>query len=232
MSNVLRIGVIDSGYSPEQAPHVCASRAFHLVDSQLQEGPSSFDCLQHGTAIIDSFAQHAGAAELCVAQVFSQRFSTSALQIAAAIYWLIEQDVALINLSLGVRQDREVLRLACEAAAKAGIILCAASPARGEKVYPASYPDVFRITGDARCEPGQWSWLNNAQADFGASVRSNNPRVIGSSVASAILSGLVADYWVGNPLATRHDLLRYLTGEATFHGPERRIVADVGSHLT
>ncbi|WP_137819771.1 S8 family serine peptidase [Pseudomonas sp. 2FG] len=218
----LRIGIIDSGHSAAQADQVLVARRFWLADDNLQEGAAQPDRLGHGTAVLSAIAERAAAVQFCLAQVFSERWLTSPLQIAAAIYWLMEQDVALINLSLGVRQDRPLLREACEAAQAAGILLCAASPARGEPVFPASYPGVLRVTGDARCTGGQWSWLNSPQADFGAPVASASGGLAGASIASAVLSGHAAAYLLEHPAASVAALLEHLRSQAAFVGPERR----------
>jgi subtilisin family serine protease len=218
----LRIGIIDSGHSAAQAGQVVVARRFWLAADGLQEGAAALDGLGHGTAVLAAIAARAPTARFCVAQVFSERWLTSPLQIAAAIYWLMEQDVALINLSLGVRQDRPLLRDACAAAQAAGILLCAASPARGEPVFPASYPGVLRVTGDARCTPGQWSWLHSPQADFGAPVAAASGGLAGASIASAVLSGHAAAYLLEQPGADLAQLLEHLQQQAAFIGPERR----------
>lgn len=224
MATEPRIGVIDSGHGPEQAAQVLAAQRFWLDGDALQQGPIEADLLGHGTAVIATLVGQAGPLPLCVAQVFGGRWSTSALQIAAAIHWLIEQQVVLINLSLGLRQDRPLLREACAAANEAGILLCASSPAQGEPVFPAGYPDVLRITGDARCAAGQWSWLDSAQADFGAAVRADSG-LAGASVACAALSGQVAAFLRREPGAGRQAVIEYLRQGASFIGPERRGVA-------
>lgn len=224
MATEPRIGVIDSGHGPEQAAQVLAAQRFWLDGDALQQGAVEPDLLGHGTAVIATLAGQAGALPLCVAQVFAGRWLTSALQIAAAIHWLIEQEVALISLSLGLHQDRPVLRQACAAASEAGILLCASSPAQGEPVFPAGYPGVLRITGDARCAAGQWSWLDSAQADFGAAVCADNG-LAGASVACAALSGQIAAFLRREPGAGRQAIIDYLRQGASFIGPERRGVA-------
>ena len=216
-----RVGVIDSGHGPQQAPLVRGAQRFWLDAEQLRQGSVEPDLLGHGTAIIATLTEQAGPLELCVAQVFAGRGSTSALQIAAAIHWLIEQRVVLINLSLGLRHDRPLLREACAAASEAGILLCASSPAQGAPVFPAGYPGVLRITGDARCATGQWSWLDSAQADFGAPVRGASG-LAGASVACAALSGQLAAFLRGEPAADRQAVLEHLRQGAAFIGPERR----------
>jgi hypothetical protein len=55
--------------------------------------------------------------------VFDERGVTSALQVAAGIEWLVMRGVRLINLSLGLREDRPALREACAAAQDAGVSL-------------------------------------------------------------------------------------------------------------
>ena len=151
MKPELRIGVVDSGHSAAQRVQVVAGRRFSLVEDGLAESDLRDDPLGHGSAVIEAIGRRAPSALFCVAQVFDQRGVTSALQIATAIDWLVAQDVRLINLSLGLRQDRSLLRDACAAAVARGVLLCASSPAQGEGVFPANYPQVLRVTGDARC---------------------------------------------------------------------------------
>lgn len=220
MSAEPRIGLVDSGHALEQALLIRAGRRFWLEGEALREGPLVGAGLDHGAAVIASLMAEAGFAELHLAQVFDSRGQTTALQLAAAIHWLIEQDVALINLSLGLRQDRPLLRQACAAASAAGILLCASSPAQGVAVFPAAYPQVLRVTGDARCAPGQWSWLDSAQADFGAPVRAASG-VAGASIACGALSGMIAAFLRREPGAARAAVLDHLRGGAAFLGPER-----------
>ncbi|MBT8764976.1 subtilisin-like serine protease QhpE [Metapseudomonas boanensis] len=221
MAAELRVGIIDSGYAPSQANQVLAARRFWLSEDGLADGEALPDALGHGSAILDTLTRQAGPLELYVAQVFGDRWQTSPLQIAGALHWLIEQDVALVNLSLGLRNDRPVLREACALAQVAGILLCASSPAQGEPVYPASYPGVIRVTGDARCAAGQWSWLNSPQADFGAPVAAVNG-VAGASVGCAALCGMIAGNLQRHPGAGRDAVLAWLRDGAAFVGPERR----------
>ncbi|WP_044874227.1 peptidase S8 [Pseudomonas sp. LFM046] len=221
MATEVAIGIIDSGFSAEQGGRVAQARRFWLEGGELKEGDTQPDALGHGSVVLDTLTRQSGPVRLCVAQVFGDRWQTSPLQIAAALHWLVEQDVALVNMSLGLRNDRPVLREACVVAQTAGVLLCASSPAQGEPVYPAAYPGVIRVTGDARCAPGQWSWLNSPQADFGAHVAAANG-VAGSSVGCAALSGIIAGYVLANPGSNRDAVLQWLHDGAAFIGPERR----------
>lgn len=224
MSHDLRIGVIDSGCAAAQAREVVAARRFWLQDGVLHDGPLQADRLGHGSAVLASLQAEADQVPLLLAQVFNEQGTTSALQVAAALLWLAEQGATLVNLSLGLQQDRPVLRRACIEAQAAGVLLCASSPARGGPVYPASYPEVIRVTGDARCAPGQWSWLGSAQADFGGYVGERG--MAGASLGCAALSGRIAALLRQQPGLDRSQVMAWLRANAAFSGPERRGAAD------
>jgi hypothetical protein len=227
MSNELRVGVVDSGHRVDQAASVRASRGFvHGEGLDVHARDATPDRLGHGSAVLDRIAFAAPQAAFCVAQVFHERAAASPLQIAEAIHWLIEQDVRVINLSLGLRADRAALRDACARAVSLGIVICSSSPAQGEPVFPACYAGVVRVTGDARCNAHQWSWLDSAQADFGAVVTSaTRSALAGASIATAALSGIVAAWLMQHPDAGRDDVLAHLREQAAFVGVERRTLA-------
>lgn len=224
MGAELRVGVIDSGCSPDQAAGLLGARRFWLDDGVLREGEALADQLGHGTAVLARLRREASRVPVLMAQVFQQHGSTSALQVAAALLWLVEQGVSVVNLSLGLHQDRPVLRQACAEAQSAGVLLCASSPAQGMPVYPASYPGVIRITGDARCAAGQWSWLNSAQADFGGHMGGQGSA--GASMACAALTGRIAAMLRDQPQMDAQQVLDRLRRHAAFIGPERRGVVD------
>lgn len=228
MPEPVRIGIVDSGCRADQLPKVLASAGFTLSEGQLQRVDALADQLGHGSEIVDIIAWEAPEARFLVAQVFRERLATSAGQVAMAIDWLVTQGAQVINLSLGLRPDRDVLALACARALKAGVILCASAPARGAAVYPAAYPGVFRMTGDARCDRGEISYLESEHADFGAHVRplGASGAGVGASAGCAYLTGEVARYLRtgGRPVLSR--VRRFLIERACYRGPERRVGSD------
>ncbi len=149
----------------------------------------------HGSSVARTILAAAPSASIVNAQVFHDAIAAPPAAIAAALGWVVERGARVVNLSFGVRQDREVLRLACAAARAAGAILLAAAPARGSRVFPASYPGVIRVSGDARCAPDEVSRLASAQADFGAcpatidgACGARAPRPRGSPARSRLFS--------------------------------------------
>lgn len=220
MATDVRVGVIDSGCSPYQASYLLQGRRFWLEDGQLREGEMLPDQLGHGSEVVAALQGEGGPVPLLLAQVFASQASTSALQVAAALLWLVEAGVTLVNLSLGLQQDRPVLHQACAEALAAGVLLCASSPAQGGAVYPASYSGVIRVTGDARCAPGQWSWLGTRQADFGGYVGAGGRA--GASLGCAALSGRIAALLRDEPSMDRQQIYDWLRSNAAYAGPERR----------
>lgn len=217
----LHIGVVDSGHGPEQGGLVLAGRRFFLSDEGSSEGDLLPDALGHGSAVLQAIASRAPAARFSVAQVFDGRGVTSPLQIAGALRWLCERGVRLVNLSLGVRQDRPLLRDAVAELVASGALVCASSPAQGEPVFPASYPGVIRVTGDARCGAGEWSWLDSRQADFGAAVSSGGQA--GSSLGCAAFCGHLAALLIEHPEATNEWLVQRMREGAAYRGREFRV---------
>lgn len=221
----LRVAVVDSGCSAVHAPRVRAAAAFVIGDGGLDEVPVIEDVLGHGSRVADILLHGAPQAELLVAQVFRERLTTTAAQVAAAIDWAVANGAQLVNLSLGLREPRPALAQACARAVAAGVVLCAAAPARGQAVYPAAFAGVLRVSGDARCAPGELAAIGSAEIDFGAHVRPLGGRLTGAgaSMACAWLSGLAAQYLAsGGGVETLRDWLEEKACHRGVDDPRRR----------
>ncbi|CAL93854.1 S8 family serine peptidase [Azoarcus olearius] len=216
----LRVGIVDSGCGA--AHPLAAAAAFVLTPDGVHQAAAQPDRLGHGSRVADIVAHLAPSAALCIAQVFDARPATSALQVAAAIDWLVAQGARVINLSLGLRAPRAQLADACARALAAGCVLCASAPALGAAVYPAAFDGVLRVTGDARCGRGEFSALASAQADFGACVHPLDAafRASGASMGCAHLSGHIAAHLAGGGDAAPAALRAWLGAQARY-GPQR-----------
>ena len=165
-----------------------------------------------------------------------ERYRIMAVLVGAAVFaamvWTLNRTKVGLLIRAGV-QDREMVEslgyrihrlfvgvFVAGSALAAGVLLCASSPAQGGPVYPASYPGVFRLTGDARCAPGQWSWLGTRQADFGGYVGAGGRA--GASLGCAALSGRIAALLRDEPGRDRQQVHDWLRDHAAFIGPERR----------
>lgn len=231
----VRVGVIDSGISHDRLGatlSVVAARAFaRTAAGQVVRLATCSDDLGHGSevaALIAAGVAHgeSGAVtefvEFVNAQVFVAPQAIDAGLLADAIDWCVERAVRVLNLSLGLHADRPLLHAACMRAADAGLTLVAACPARGAPTFPAAYPQVIAVSGDARCIAGGWSLLD-AGTYIGASPCARSPAAGGgASYAAARVSGIAAAFFCGQPLAAHTDLLAHLRAGAAFVGRECR----------
>lgn len=195
---------------------------FDWVDGGPRKNPAGDDVLGHGSELLEVIGMLAPTVQFVVAQVFRQRLATRVAQVAAALDWLVDCGVGVINLSLGVPHDRSPLADACARSRAAGVVLCAATPACGRFVYPAAYPGVLRITGDARCEREEVSHLATHHADFGGHVRPLDGGMMGAgaSVGCAHVCGLLARHLQAGGETGEESARRWLADQASYVGPE------------
>ena len=224
MTESIRVGLLDSGISQDLASHVVAGRAFSLDDGEVRITAAAPDRIGHGTALARIIMAGAPGVALLNAQVFRASMATTPVAVAAGLDWLVAEGARVINMSFGLRHDRDVLREACAAAVDRGAILLAAAPARGPMVFPAGYEGVITVQGDARCAVGEISALGSPQADFGAHPGpldgpAEKQAQGGASFAvahlCAVLAGCLAEDAALDPVER-------LTALARYHGPERR----------
>ncbi|MCP5420582.1 MAG: S8 family serine peptidase [Gammaproteobacteria bacterium] len=228
MPEPVLIGLIDSGVAASQTAYVAKERRFYWDTlGQIATGVAVPDRLAHGSMLADILLAYAPQARVLNAQVFDGARASTPAVIAAALDWAVAEGARVANLSLGLREDRPVLRRACEAAIAAGILLVCSVPARGGPVYPAAYAGLLRVCGDARCEPGQLSALPEGPAHLGACPHPHGAALTasangGASLGAAHVTGLLAAFFVAHPHATRREAVQHLEGLCRFQGRERR----------
>jgi hypothetical protein len=222
------VGIIDSGIGHEepQAMLVADARQFaEAGDGSIQSATARADSLGHGSTIAQIVCATHRAVDLLIAQVFAEQRSCSPRMVAAAIDWLVASGAAVVNMSFGIRHPDAELRLACERAYAAGVILVCAAPARGGPVFPSAYPFCIAVAGDARCRETEISWLGTAAIDFGASPHAipGSSGSGGASFAVARITARVADL-LGRGLPPQ-GLSAALRSQCRYRGPERRVSA-------
>lgn len=215
------VGVLDSGVGLDCEASVAARRMLWMGESS--EGATPADTLGHGAEVARIIVGVFPEVRLLDARIFGTELATSANTAAAGLHWLTGTGAQLINMSFGMPHDHPILAAACREAQQQGVVLLASSPARGPAVYPASYPGVIRICGDARCREGGISDFGGNPADFGFCPRPWNGgrHYGGASLATAYASGHLARFLDGYPSANREACVAYLRNIAQFHGRER-----------
>lgn len=233
MNGPVLVGLPDSGASDDLASFIADQRTFTLdpFGNSASASRDMGDSLGHGSALARVIVAASPQSKLLIARIFQDRLVTQPLVVAAALDWLREVGARLVNLSFGLRQDRDVLRASTARALEAGMLLFAAAPARGPPIFPGAYPGVIRVSGDARCSPEEISVLGGAQADFGAHPGpsqgfSGAGTAGGASFAVAHLTGIVAAHLAERPNADRAQVWRFVAAKAVYHGREHRISTD------
>lgn len=219
----LSVGIVDSGAAPSLRLGLLAeTRLLLRTDGSIDRAAAGDDALGHGAQIARIILDLAPAVSLVCAQAFSDRCVADARLVAQGIHWCLEQGVRIINLSLGLHSDIEVLRRACGRAAASGIVLVAASPARGNPVYPAAYAEVVAVSGDARCEGSNYSVIEPGRLIGASTTAADGKSHGGASYAAARITGIAARFFSARPNADARDCMAWLQSGATFRGRERR----------
>jgi subtilisin family serine protease len=219
--NAGRIGVIDTGADATLPPLqgiIQATRGF---------APGGYIPRPHGSAV----AQLAAAlgARIVLGDVFGvdtqQRLVAPAESIAAAIDWLLVEDVRVINISIeGPRND--VLGFVIDAALARGVVIVAAMGNGGPSAapgYPAAYPGVVAVT--ALDENGliyrRAARGKHVQFAARGSFPGTSPplicaeRVSGTSFAAPLVAAEVERRWRLQPQAAREQVLAAMRSDAT-----------------
>jgi subtilisin len=153
----IKIGVIDSGCGPHAAvEHVIKCGAFISGAYQRDGGDDSGAHGTHVCGIIGGNTQNnplpfygiAPSAQISSVRVFPEEGGANQGDIADAIDLLVEQqEVHLINMSLGAGTRSVILEQAISNAYERGVLcICAAGNDAGPVSYPAAYPDAVAVS--------------------------------------------------------------------------------------
>lgn len=219
----VKVGIVDSGIEADLAAAAEAQARMVLeAAGTVSLQASELDRLGHGSAIARLVLSRAPACRLLPAQVFAAGQPASALAVAAAIDWCVERGARIVNLSLGLFEDRAALRTSCQAAAARGVLLVASRAARGNPTYPAAYPEVLAVSGDARCAENEYTSIRT-ESFFAASPQPPAGYPCGgASYAAGRVSGLAAAFFTDHPAADVPSFLRHMNAIANYHGREQR----------
>src|SRR5207247_724326 len=97
----VKVGIIDSGVNPAH-PHVGSVDGGTRITSGEADSTNDYlDYIGHGTAVAGAIREKAPDALLYTVKVFDRALTTNIEAIIKAIDWCIENEIEVINLSLG-----------------------------------------------------------------------------------------------------------------------------------
>lgn len=147
----IKIAIIDSGV--DYSTDINLVKSINYVDPEM-ENMLFIDSTGHGTSIagiIGACNNNEGITgvnpyvEIYSAKVFDENNEGRLSDVIQAIYWAIEQDVDIINMSFGTNCNSELLYKAIQDADNAGILMVAAAGNGSIVEYPAAYNEVMAI---------------------------------------------------------------------------------------
>ncbi len=184
----VRVAIIDSGVNPAH-PHVAggAGGVYIHADGQSQ---NYLDYVGHGTAVAGAIREKAPDALLYAVKVFDQRLRTNAETIIRAIEWAIENEMQVVNLSLGTTNQahRERFEQVVARAAERNVVLVAAREMNGQESLPGCLPSALRVGLDWDCPRDAYRCvIEDSRATFFAS---GYPRPIPGAPQERNLNGV------------------------------------------
>ena len=155
MSRRVRIGIIDSGVNVAH-PHIGNIAGGVDIVSGAQD-PSYVDHLGHGTAIAALIHARAPQADLFAVKIFQHALTTNLVTVLSAIDWCLQNEMDLINLSLGTtnREHQPAFAAAVSRLRANGIVIVSAFEMNGTPALPGSLPGVVGVLADPANAPGE-----------------------------------------------------------------------------
>ena len=198
----VKIAVIDSGVNPAH-PHVGeVSGGTRISSNDATTSTDYLDFIGHGTAIAAAIREKAPEAQLYAVKVFDRTLTTNIEVILKAIDWCIDNEMDLVNLSLGTanNEHRDLMERATARAEQTGTTLVAAREMSGALSLPGCLPSVIGVGVDWNCPRDEYHVERLAEGPV--FIASAYPREIpgiprernmsGISFAVANMTGFVA----------------------------------------
>jgi subtilisin family serine protease len=214
----VRVAIIDSGVNPAH-PHV-GGVAGGIGFTANGTTENYLDYLGHGTAVAGAIREKAPEALLFAVKVFDQSLRTTAATILRALEWTIDQQMDVVNLSLGTfnQSYRSQFEQLVARAAERNVIIVAAHETNGQTLLPGCLPDVLAVELAWACPRD--TFRVKTERTKSIFLASGFPRAIpgvkpeqnlsGISFAVANLTGFVTRARQAQPNATVAEIEKFL----------------------
>ncbi|TMW70996.1 S8 family peptidase [Alteribacter natronophilus] len=239
----LKVAILDTGIEATHEDLADNVKGGYSVFTDADNSDPYYDPNGHGTHVAGTVAAVdndlgvigvAPEADLYAVKVLSNAGSGSIAGIAEGIEWSIDNDMDIINMSLGASQGSSILEQFSNLAYDEGLLVVAAAGNSGNRGgnnntvgYPAAYDSVIAVAAVDQ---------NNNRATFsstgpaveisapGVNVLSTTPgdnyaSYNGTSMASPHVAGVAAQVWQAKPGLSNTELRQLLNDTAVNLGP-------------
>lgn len=211
-NSTVKVAIIDSGI--DYSEDILVKERYNFITDDSVTTPLFEDTCGHGTSVASIIAGKGiesnvkginGDIELYSARVLDNKKQAPISRVVEAIYWAIEKDVHIINMSFGTQVYSEALKTAIDAATDKGILVIASTGNYGNSNidYPAAFENVLAVGAtNAAGEISSFSSSSksvdlvapgeavSAQANFGEGLT-----LSGTSLAASHVTGVAACLW-------------------------------------
>lgn len=214
----IKVAILDSGVNYH--PDIPLKNSISIIDTDMSNSGAILLCdtTGHGTSIASLITGRSGSesiqgmnqdAELYSVQVLGEENRGRLGDIINGIYWCIDNDIDIINMSFGTMNDSEILHNAVIAAKDAGILMVAAAGNKGSDsvAYPARYKEVISVgSTDMTGSISEFSAYGTDVDIYapGENIVVDGPLLgvqiaEGTSIACAEVSAAASIIWESNP---------------------------------
>ena len=125
------------------------------------------DMTGHGTAIAGIIHDIAPNAQIYSVRIMDAENKATLSRVVEGIYWCIDKDIDIINMSFGTTVESAVLKKAIQDANEAGILMVS-SAGNGDTAgveYPAAYNEVIAVgsVATSRSTTAMWATFRPSQ---------------------------------------------------------------------
>ena len=148
----IKVAIIDSGV--DDYNDIVLTESINLIPGEEEVSPLYVDVTGHGSSVAGIIAAAdngegitgiAPEVELYSAKVFDSENRSTISRVVDAIYWAIDKNVNIINMSFGTTSNSQALHQAIRDAENNGILLIAAAGNDRQVEYPAAYDEVMAV---------------------------------------------------------------------------------------
>lgn len=223
----IRVAVVDSGIDVDHPKIKSVAGGVALTidaNGQMIQNPDHSDCAGHGTACAGIILKKAPETRLYSIRIFDETLSANGQSLIAAIQWAIDQEMDIINLSLGTTDvaHKEAIAEVCQKSTDKGIILISADHNSGLPSYPSHLPNVIGVTGDKIYE--RYGYYYRPGDIIECVARGDEQRVCwkdgreimiaGTSYAAPHITGIIALIREAHPRASLQEVREILKANA------------------